>query len=101
MTTGWLSMPASVACSRSKPEELDVIMLYYVYGLTKREIGRRIRVSEMEVRRRISIAEGFIEGCLCMLGFAFRWILRWKNNDLKKVLVRVAKTALRWYELNF
>ncbi|ELE9730824.1 antitermination protein Q [Enterobacter hormaechei] len=51
-----------------KPEELDVIMLYYVYGLTKREIGRRIRVSEMEVRRRISIAEGFIEGCLCMLG---------------------------------
>lgn len=51
-----------------KPEELDVIMLYYVHGLTKREIGRRMRVSEMEVRRRISIAEGFIEGCLCMLG---------------------------------
>lgn len=51
-----------------KPEELDVIMQYYVHGLTKREIGRRMRVSEMEVRRRISIAEGFIEGCLCMLG---------------------------------
>lgn len=51
-----------------KPEELDAIMLYYVQGLTKREIGRRRRCSEMEVRRRISIAEGFIEGCLCMLG---------------------------------
>lgn len=51
-----------------KPEELDVIMLYYVHGLTKREIGRRTRISEMEVRRRMSIAEGFIEGCLCMLG---------------------------------
>jgi hypothetical protein len=76
-------------------------MLYYVYGLTKREIGRRIRVSEMEVRRRISIAEALSKGVSACWGFAFRWILRWKNNDLKKVLVRVAKTALRWYELNF
>ncbi|MGS2677702.1 antiterminator Q family protein [Citrobacter freundii] len=51
-----------------KPEELDVIMLYYVHGLTKREIGRRMKVSEREVRRIIETAEGFIEGCLCMLG---------------------------------
>ncbi|WP_347252923.1 antiterminator Q family protein [Leminorella grimontii] len=51
-----------------KPEELDVIMLHYVCQLSKREIGRRIRISEMEVRRRVSIAEGFIAGCLCMLG---------------------------------
>lgn len=51
-----------------KPEELDVIMLYYVHGLTKREIGRRAKVSEREVRRLMATAEGFIEGCLCMLG---------------------------------
>ncbi|HGB5896477.1 TPA: antiterminator Q family protein [Salmonella enterica subsp. enterica serovar Kottbus] len=50
-----------------KPEELDVIMLYYVHGLTKREIGRRAKISEREVRRLMLTAEGFIEGCLCML----------------------------------
>lgn len=50
-----------------KPGELDVIMQYYVKGLTKREIGRRAKISEREVRRLLSTAEGFIEGCLCML----------------------------------
>lgn len=43
-------------------------MQYYVKGLSKREIGRRMKVSEREVRRIIETAEGFIEGCLCMLG---------------------------------
>ncbi|EHS7019659.1 phage antiterminator Q [Escherichia coli] len=51
-----------------KPEELDVIMLYYVHGLTKREIGRRRRCSEGFIRQQLQVAEGFIEGCLCMLG---------------------------------
>ncbi|MCN3368107.1 ECF-type sigma factor [Escherichia coli] len=51
-----------------KPEELEAIMQYYVKGLSKREIGRRMKVSEREVRRIIETAEGFIEGCLCMLG---------------------------------
>ena len=50
-----------------KSEELNVIMLYYVHGLTKREIGRRTKVSEREVRRLMATAEGFIDGCLCML----------------------------------
>jgi hypothetical protein len=50
-----------------KPKELDAIMLYYVHGLTKREIGRRAKVSEREIRRVLETAEGFIEGCLCML----------------------------------
>lgn len=50
-----------------KPKELNVIMQYYVEGLTKREIGRRSKVSEREVRRLMATAEGFIEGCLCML----------------------------------
>lgn len=50
-----------------RPEELEVIMLYYVYSLSKRAIGRRIRISEMEVRRRMSVAEGFIDGCLNMI----------------------------------
>ncbi|MGU3523861.1 antiterminator Q family protein [Enterobacteriaceae bacterium C23F] len=51
-----------------KPAELEAIMQYYVKGLSKREIARRMKVSEREVRRIIETAEGFIEGCLCMLG---------------------------------
>ncbi|EOV0983758.1 antiterminator Q family protein [Edwardsiella piscicida] len=51
-----------------KPVELEAIMQYYVKGLSKREIGRQMKVSEREVRRIIETAEGFIEGCLCMLG---------------------------------
>ncbi|QHM71560.1 antiterminator Q family protein [Mixta intestinalis] len=50
-----------------RADELAAVMLYYVYGLSKREIGRRAKISEREVRRRIETAEGFIEGCLCML----------------------------------
>ncbi|HBA7169093.1 TPA: antitermination protein Q [Escherichia coli] len=55
-----------------KPEELDVIMLYYVYGLSKREIGRRRRCSEGFIRQQLQVAEGFIEGCLCMLGVSLQ-----------------------------
>lgn len=55
-----------------KSEELDAIMLHYVYGLSKREIGRRVKTSEREIRRVIETAEGFIEGCLCMLGVSLQ-----------------------------
>jgi hypothetical protein len=55
-----------------KSEELNAIMLYYVHGLSKREIGRRVKTSEREIRRVIETAEGFIEGCLCMLGVSLQ-----------------------------
>lgn len=47
-------------------------MLYYVYGLSKREIGRRRRCSEGFIRQQLQVAEGFIEGCLCMLGVSLQ-----------------------------
>ncbi|GAL60290.1 putative phage antitermination protein [Pseudescherichia vulneris NBRC 102420] len=55
-----------------KSEELNAIMLHYVHGLSKREIGRRAKTSEREIRRVIETAEGFIEGCLCMLGVSLQ-----------------------------
>lgn len=55
-----------------KTEELNAIMLHYVYGLSKREIGRRAKISEREIRRVIETAEGFIEGCLCMLSVSLQ-----------------------------
>lgn len=48
-------------------EELALIMAYYVKGFSKRAMARKRKCSEMEVRRRMKVAEGFIEGCLSML----------------------------------
>lgn len=50
-----------------QPEELDLLMAYYVKGFSKRAIARRRRVDERLIRAKMQIAEGFIEGCLSML----------------------------------
>ncbi|KER02836.1 antitermination protein Q [Photorhabdus temperata] len=50
-----------------KPDELKMVKMYYISGLPKREIARRTKTSEREVRRRMQVAEGFVEGCLVML----------------------------------
>lgn len=50
-----------------QPEELDLLMAYYVKGFSKRAMARRRRVDERLIRAKMQIAEGFIEGCLSML----------------------------------
>lgn len=50
-----------------QPEELSLIMAYYVKGYSKRTIARKRRVDERLIRAKLQIAEGFIEGCLSML----------------------------------
>lgn len=50
--------------------ELDLIMLYYVYRMPKREIARHWRVDEKIVRIQLQVAEGFVSGCLAMLDVA-------------------------------
>ncbi|KQN46649.1 antitermination protein Q [Serratia sp. Leaf50] len=49
-------------------EELNLIMLHYVYGLSKREIGRKLKLNEARIRQQMQVAEGFIDGCLAIVG---------------------------------
>lgn len=50
-----------------QPEELSLIIAYYVKGYSKRAIARRRRVDEGLIRAKLLIAEGFIDGCLSLL----------------------------------
>lgn len=50
-----------------QPEELNLIIAYYVKGYSKRAIARRRRVDERLIRAKLQIAEGFIDGCLSLL----------------------------------
>jgi len=50
-----------------QPEELNLIMLHYVYGFSKREIGRRLKLNEARIRQQMQVAEGFIDGCLSIV----------------------------------
>ena len=47
-----------------QPEELELILRYYVYGQSKSAIARGWKCSEGRVRQQMQVAESFIEGCL-------------------------------------
>jgi hypothetical protein len=50
-----------------RPDEYDLIFDHYVKDVSKRAIGRRLKLSEGMVRIKFLMAEGFVEGCLSML----------------------------------
>lgn len=50
-----------------RPDEYELIFDHYVKNVSKRSIGRRLKLSEGMVRIKFQMAEGFIEGCLSML----------------------------------
>ncbi len=52
-----------------RPEEHAVLVVHYLYGVSKRKIARQARKDEKLIRIEIQLAEGFIEGCLSMLDF--------------------------------
>lgn len=47
-----------------QPDELELILRYYVYGQSKSAIARGWKCSEGKIRQQMQIAESFIEGCL-------------------------------------
>lgn len=47
-----------------QPEELELILRFYVYGQSKSAIARGWKCSEGRVRQQMQVAESFIEGCL-------------------------------------
>ncbi|MDE9437856.1 antitermination protein Q [Xenorhabdus bovienii] len=78
-------------------DELEFIKQHYMYGYSKREIGRQFKTSEREVRHRIQCAERFIAGCLEVLDIQLDMDLMVKKQSNKpKTLVRPAKSVLMW-----
>jgi len=49
-----------------KPNEYQLLHDHYVKNVPKRAIARQMKKSEGMIRITFQLAEGFIEGCLCM-----------------------------------
>ncbi|HHB2155897.1 TPA: antiterminator Q family protein, partial [Escherichia albertii] len=41
---------------------------HYLYGISKRKLAKARKKDEKLIRTEIQLAEGFIDGCLSMLG---------------------------------
>ncbi|WP_133521617.1 antiterminator Q family protein [Buttiauxella sp. JUb87] len=50
-----------------KPYEHSLLVAHYFYGVSKRKIAKAKKKDEKLIRIEIQMAEGFIDGCLCML----------------------------------
>ncbi|MDE9536159.1 antitermination protein Q [Xenorhabdus bovienii] len=82
---------------RGQGEELDYIQKYYMYGWSKREIARRLHVSESLVRQKMQVAESFIAGALEILDIQLDMdLMVKKQSNEPKTLVRYAKPVLMW-----
>ena len=51
-----------------REEELNLIMLHYMYNVSKSTIARQLKCSEGKIRNRLMIAETFIDACIIMTG---------------------------------
>lgn len=49
-------------------DELDLVMLHYMYDVSKSTIARWNQCSEGKVRQQLMIAETFIDACIIMTG---------------------------------
>lgn len=52
---------------KKRPDEYELLFDHYVRDISKRGLGRKLRLSEGMIRIKFQMAEGFIEGCLAML----------------------------------
>jgi hypothetical protein len=79
-------------------DELSMIMLHYVYRMSKRAIARYWRMSESRVRQQMQVAETFVDACLYMAGVTLemdRWAQKEKIYEPdEKTLVRYAKSVV-------
>ncbi|CNJ15069.1 MULTISPECIES: antiterminator Q family protein [Yersinia] len=51
-----------------RPDEYELIIRHYVLNQSKRAIARQQRRNERAIRVSIQMAEGFVDGCLSMVG---------------------------------
>lgn len=50
-----------------KPYEHSLLVMHYLYGMSKRKIARLVKKDERLIRIEIQMAEGFVDGCLSIL----------------------------------
>jgi len=97
-----LIIDTAVGCLRKvrQPEELNMILMHYVYGQSKSAIARRRKCSEREIRRQLQVAEGFIEGCLAMTDASLEMDPYVQKTIIlekpKKTLSRPEKLEVMW-----
>ncbi|AUU88793.1 antitermination protein Q [Enterobacteriaceae bacterium ENNIH3] len=53
---------------KRKPYDYNLLVGHYVYMVSKRQMARSRKKSEKQIRIEMQLAEGFIEGCLAILG---------------------------------
>lgn len=64
-----LIIDAAMGCLKKKDAHLYMLLTwYYVFTTPVRTIGERLEISHTQVLKRLQAAEGFIDGCLSMLG---------------------------------
>lgn len=51
-----------------KPEEHELLIAHYVMRISLRGIARKRKCSDGTIRKELQTAEGFIDGCLAMMG---------------------------------
>lgn len=52
---------------KRKPYDYNLLVGHYVYMVSKRQMAKKRKKSEKQIRIEMQLAEGFIEGCLCMI----------------------------------
>lgn len=52
---------------QKRPDEYGLLVDHYIKDISKRALGRKLKLSEGMIRIKFQMAEGFIEGCLAML----------------------------------
>ncbi|TKI02013.1 antiterminator Q family protein [Martelella alba] len=81
-----------------RPDELNMVVLHYVYCMSKRSIGRHYKISEGRVRQEMQVAEAFVDACLYMAEVTLE-MDRWAQKENiyapdPKSLVRYAKCVV-------
>lgn len=56
-----------VRLKKYKPEEYDIIVLHFLFGISLRTIAKKKKCSDGTIRKELQTALGFIEGCLVMI----------------------------------
>lgn len=49
------------------PDEYELLVLHYYFRLSKRKLAKNFKRDEKLIRVKVQIAEGFVNGCLCMI----------------------------------
>ena len=65
---GLIINSAMTVLKKKEPYQYELLEMYYVYGVTLRVLGVKLGISLNQVVIRLQKAEGFIDGCLAMLG---------------------------------